>query len=220
MGGRAGRRAIEEAGFSEELKARLLDKVADAKFQSEHASALVQAGVASQIPSAAGQGTRAMAAARPWTGEEETEDTVLRMLDDARKPLAPELRGKGKAPAPAPVDLRLRRAGPVSPGRRAADARDRAQAYAGMGMKKTAGLSEAEREALKQEFRERFTPGARALPNSVSALAALANERIEDAIARGQFKNIPRGKGVERDTRADNPFIDTVSGRRGRPTTT
>lgn len=24
-------------------------------------------------------------------------------------------------------------------------------------------------------------------------------------------QNIPRGKGIERDTRADNPFIDTVS---------
>ncbi len=41
-------------------------------------------------------------------------------------------------------------------------------------------------------------------------MAALANERIEDAIARGQFKNIPRGKSVERDRRADNPFIDTT----------
>lgn len=73
-------------------------------------------------------------------------------------------------------------------------------------------MSEEEREAVKREFRERFAPGARAMPNTVSGLAALANERIEDAIARGQFKNIPRGKGVERDTRADNPFIDTVSG--------
>ncbi|KAK4455186.1 hypothetical protein QBC34DRAFT_391749 [Podospora aff. communis PSN243] len=48
------------------------------------------------------------------------------------------------------------------------------------------------------------------MPNTLTGLAALANERIEDAIARGQFKNIPRGKGIERDTRADNPFIDTT----------
>ncbi len=96
--------------------------------------------------------------------------------------------------------------------RAAASARDRANAYAGMGLKDSSGLSEEEREAVKREFRERFAPAARAVPNSVSSLAALANERIEDAIARGQFKNIPRGKGVERDTRADNPFIDTVSG--------
>ena len=209
-GGRAGRRAVEEAGFSEELKARLLDKVAGANFNAEHSAALLQAGITSRIPDSAGLGTRTMASAPAWTGQEATEDAVLRMLDDARKPLPPGLRGKGKAPQPAPVDLRLRREVAVSPGRRAAGARDKAQAYAEMGMKET-GLSEKEREAFKRELKERFTSGARAMPTSVTGLAGLANERIEDAIARGQFKNIPRGKGIERDTRADNPFIDTVS---------
>lgn len=209
-GGRAGRRAIEDAGFSDELKAKLLDKVAGANFHQEHSAALAQAGLTSRIPDSAGLGTRAMASAQAWTGEESTEDAVLRMLDDARKPLAPGLRGKSKPPVPAPVDMRIRREVGVSAGRRAAGARDKAHAYAGMGMKDT-GLTEEEKEAMKREFRERFAPGARAMPNSVTGLAALANERIEDAIARGQFKNIPRGKGVERDNRADNPFIDTVS---------
>jgi len=78
-----------------------------------------------------------------------------------------------------------------------------------MGLKST-GLTQEEREEYKKELRERFTPGARAMPNTLTGLASLANERIEDAIARGQFKNIPRGKGVERDNRADNPFIDTT----------
>jgi hypothetical protein len=78
-----------------------------------------------------------------------------------------------------------------------------------LGVKGT-GLTDQEKEDLRNEFRERFSPGARGMPNSVTGIAALANERIEDAIARGQFKNIPRGKGVERDTRADNPFIDTT----------
>ncbi|KAK4102457.1 hypothetical protein N658DRAFT_423126 [Parathielavia hyrcaniae] len=212
-GGRAGRRAIEEAGFSEELKAKLLDKVATAKFHQEHSAALAEAGVAtSRIPDAAGLGTRAVASAQPWTGHESAEDAVLRMLDDARRPLPPELRGKGKPPAPAPapvVDLRLRREVGVSPGRKVAGARDKAQAYAGFGVKDK-GLSEEEREAVKREFRERFAPGASAMPSTVSGLAALANERIEDAIARGQFKDIPRGTGIERDARADNPFIDTT----------
>ncbi|KAK4032178.1 hypothetical protein C8A01DRAFT_50978 [Parachaetomium inaequale] len=209
-GGRAGRRAIEEAGFSDELKAKLLDKVAGAQFHQDHHAALARAGLTSRLlPDSAGLGTRAMASAQPWTGTETTEDAVLRMLDDARKPLAPGLRGKGKAPVPQPVDMRIRREVGVSPGRRAAGARDKAQVYAGMGMKDV-GLSEEEREAMKKEFRERFAPGARAMPNTMSGLAALANERIEDAIARGQFKNIPRGKGIERDRRADNPFIDTT----------
>jgi hypothetical protein len=209
-GGRAGRRAIEEAGFSEELKAKLLDKVAGAKFEQENSAALLQAGITSRIPDAAGLGTRTIASAQPWTGQESTEDAVLRMLEDAHKPLAPGLRGKSKPPMPGPVDMRIRREVGVSPGKRASSARDRAQAYSGLGMNDK-GLSEEEREAMRREFRERFTPVARAVPNSISALAALANERIEDAIARGQFKDIPRGKGIERDTRADNPFIDTVS---------
>ncbi|KAK0705630.1 hypothetical protein B0H67DRAFT_594574 [Lasiosphaeris hirsuta] len=72
------------------------------------------------------------------------------------------------------------------------------------------GMGEGEREARRRELRERFEPAARAMPNTITGLAALANERIEDAIARGQFKNIPRGKGVERDSRANNPFIDTT----------
>ncbi|KAK3293659.1 uncharacterized protein B0H64DRAFT_426200 [Chaetomium fimeti] len=208
-GGRAGRRAIEEAGFSEELKAQLLDKVAGAKFHHEHSAALSQAGITSRLPDSAGLGTRAMASAQPWTGQETTEDTVLRMLDDARKPLGPELRGKSKPIVPQPVDMRIRREVGVTPGRRAAGARDKAQAYVGMGIKDP-GLSDKEREAMRRELRERFAPGARAMPNTVSGLAALANERIEDAIARGQFKDIPRGKGIERDRRADNPFIDTT----------
>lgn len=215
-GGRAGLRAIEEAGFDENLRDRLLAKVASAKFASEHASALSEAGITSsghsRIPESAGQGTRSIASSQAWTGEESTEDAVLRMLNDAHKPLGREARGKPKIPSPV-VDMRIKRQPPMSAGRRVARAREKAQAYVDMELPKaeSMGLTEEEREELRREFRERFTPVARAMPNTVSGLAALANERIENAIARGQFKNIPRGKGVERDTRADNPFIDTVS---------
>lgn len=50
------------------------------------------------------------------------------------------------------------------------------------------------------------------MPTSLQGLTSLANERIEDAIARGQFNNIPRGKGtnVERDYNANSPFLDTT----------
>jgi hypothetical protein len=174
-GGRAGRRAIEDAGFDEELKARLLSKLADAQFTSEHSAALAEAGVGSNIPEVAGEGTRRLAASQPWTGEETTEDTVLRMLNDSRKPLAPGLRGKPRIPSPV-VDMRLRREPSVSAGHRAASARDKAQAYAGLGLKDV-GLSEAERESVRREFRERFQPGARAMPNTMTGLTALANER-------------------------------------------
>ncbi|KAF5564307.1 hypothetical protein FNAPI_2200 [Fusarium napiforme] len=203
-GGRAGRRAVEDAGFSEELKERLLNKIADANFKSENANAFAEAG----LSSTAGEGTRHIASAQAWTGEESTADTVLRMLDDAKKPLAPGLRGKFQPP---PVDMRLQKQPMRSAGEKVAKARDKVNTYVGMGGQQAKnGMSEDEKEAWRKELRERFEPGARALPNSITGLAALANERIENAIARGQFKNIPRGKGIERDARADNPFIDTT----------
>ncbi|KAF4342564.1 hypothetical protein FBEOM_3482 [Fusarium beomiforme] len=203
-GGRAGRRAVEDAGFSEELKERLLNKIADATFKSANASAFAEAGLSSP----AGEGTRHITSAKAWTGEESTADTVLRMLDDAKKPLAPGLRGKFQPP---PVDMRLQKQLRRSAREKAAKARDRVNTYVGMGGQRAKnGMNEDEKEAWRKELRERFEPGARALPNSITGLAALANERIENAIARGQFKNIPRGKGVKRDARADNPFIDTT----------
>ncbi|KAF7871668.1 hypothetical protein EAF04_003775 [Stromatinia cepivora] len=201
-GGRAGRKAVEEAGFSEELKARLLERVEASKFRAENASAFTEASLASNI----GRGSRDVATAQGWTGQEAAEDTVLRMLDDARKPLNPALRGPGKIPSPI-VDLRLKGQAKQRAGQRLANARDKTSIYA---ISKDSQMSEQEREEMRKELKERFTPGARAMPNSIRGLAALANERIEDAIARGQFKNIPRGKAIERDARADNPFIDTT----------
>ncbi|KAI1812020.1 hypothetical protein GGS20DRAFT_559999 [Poronia punctata] len=205
-GGKAGRRAVEDAGFSEELKERLLEKVKDAEFRSEHAAAFAEAG----LSGAAGEGTRITAASRPWTGDETTEDAVLRMLTDAHKPLRSELRGRPKMPDLQPVDMRMRRKTKVGPGHRAANARDKASIYASMGMKDVKDMDDKEREERRKELRERFEPAARAVPATLTGLASLANERIEDAIARGQFKNIPRGKGTERDNRGSNPFIDTT----------
>ncbi|KAI0161300.1 hypothetical protein GGR57DRAFT_353285 [Xylariaceae sp. FL1272] len=206
-GGRAGRRAIEDAGFSEELKERLYAKVKDAQFRSEHAAAFSEAG----MPSSTGSATRVTATSRAWTGEEATEDAVLRMLTDAHKPLSRDLRSRPKLPDLQPIDLRMGKSQKLSPGHKVVNARDKASVYAEMSRKELeAGLSEEEREAMRQELRERFKPAARALPNTLTGLTSLANERIEDAIARGQFKNIPRGKGVERDPRSDNPFIDTT----------
>ncbi|KAG0653105.1 hypothetical protein D0Z07_0762 [Hyphodiscus hymeniophilus] len=201
-GGRAGRKAVEEAGFSKELKDKLLEKVQAHKFRSENPGAFAEAGMTSNV----GRGSREIATGQAWTGTETAEDAVLRMLDDARKPLKPSLRGSAKIPSPV-VDLRLRREPKLRPGDRLANARDKTSIYA---ISKDSQMSEKEREDMRRDLRERFTPGARAMPNSIRGLASLANERIEEAIARGQFKNIPRGKAIERDPRADNPFINTT----------
>ncbi|KAL5318387.1 hypothetical protein ACEPPN_013447 [Leptodophora sp. 'Broadleaf-Isolate-01'] len=201
-GGRAGRKAVEEAGFSEDLKNKLLERVEAAKFRAENVSAFVEAGMNSNV----GQGSRQIATGQAWTGEENPQDAMLRMLDDARKPLRPGLRGAPKIPSPV-VDLRLKREPKQRPGERLANARDKTSIYA---ISKDSQMSDKEREQMRRDLKERFGPGVGTMPNSFRGLAALANERIEDAIARGQFKNIPRGKGIVRDTRADNPFIDTT----------
>ena len=179
-GGRAGRQAVEDAGFSEELKARLLEKVRAAEFQSENATAFAEVGMGSNV----GRGSRMIATGQAWTGSENMEDTVLRMLDDAKKPLKPHLRSSARIPNPV-VDLRLKPQPKVAPGLRLANARDKSSIYA---TSKDSQMTDKEKEDLKRELKERFTPGARPMPNSIRGLAALANERIEDAIARGQFK--------------------------------
>ena len=133
------------------------------------------------------------------------------MLNDAHKPL----RGTGPPKIPTPgrppasVDMRMKKAVQKSHGERLANARDRTSVYA---LSQDPSLSENEREKMRKILKERFTAGARPMPGSVQGLAALANERIEDAIARGQFKNIARGKGlnVERDYNANSPFLDTT----------
>lgn len=133
------------------------------------------------------------------------------MLDDAHKPI----RGTGPRRIPQPrsvpmtVDMRMKKAVQKSDGQRLANARDRTSVYA---LSQDPTLSEKEKERIRKVLKERFTAGASPMPGTVQGLAALANERIEDAIARGQFKNIPRGKGknIERDYTASSPFLDTT----------
>ncbi|KAF2164638.1 hypothetical protein M409DRAFT_25033 [Zasmidium cellare ATCC 36951] len=202
-GGRSARKAVEEAGFSEDLKRELEKKVADASFRSDNASAFAQV----SMPASAGKGTRETAAARPWTGNESIEDASLRMLNDSHKPLrvaakVPSVRG------PSRVDTGRPKSKPGT-GVRLANARDRSSVYSYANEQE--GLTDEEREKFRREMKARFQPGARAVPATIQGLSSLANERIEDAIARGQFKNLPdRGKKLERDYNANSPFIDTT----------
>lgn len=167
--------------------------------------------VANRPKASAGKGTRDIAAAAPWTGTEALGDVTLRMLDDAHKPL----RGAGPPRMPtvrAPsvnVDMRLKASKPKSRGERLANARDKTSIYA---MTQDSSISEKEKEEMRKLLKERFQPGARPMPTTIQGLQSVASQRIEDAIARGQFKNIPRGKGVnvQRDHNADSPFIDTT----------
>jgi hypothetical protein len=202
-GSRSDRRTMQSASnnFSEELKAQLEARIAESSFGVAHQKAITEA----NLPSYAGKGTTSTARAAHWTGDEATEDAALRMLDDAHK----KLRAPRSARVPPPVSLRPAPKIKISQGSRLANARDKTSIYATANHE---GMSEEEREKLRKELKERFTPGARPMPVTLQGLSALANERIEDAIARGQFKNIKRGKNVntERDHNANSPFLDTT----------
>ncbi|KAI9700071.1 MAG: hypothetical protein M1836_002605 [Candelina mexicana] len=198
------RKVAEEAGFSEELKRQLEDRIAEGKFRSGNAGAFAEVG----MPASAGKVTREVAAAQPWTGSETTEDAVLRMLTDAHKPLRGSGPAKISTPRGTPLNLRpQRQRSKGGSGQRLANARDRSSTYSLM---KDPTMTPKEREEMQKVLKERFAPGARPMPTSLQGLTSLANERIEDAISRGQFKNLPRGKQIERDYTASSPFLDTT----------
>lgn len=202
--GRRARKAVEEAGFNEELKEQLLNRLADANFRAENPAAFAQAG----LSSAAGKGTRDMAAAEPWTGVESVEDASLRMLTDKYKPL----RGTGAPRIPTPKGMPIQIKTGSKPaqvtGARLANARDKSSMYTYL---KDESLNDEEKRKFRAELKARFQPGARGGAMTLRGLESLANERIEDAIARGQFKNLPRGKKLDRDYNMSSPFIDTTS---------
>lgn len=201
-GGHSARKAVEEAGFSAELKAQLEQRIASAALNTSEAS----------LPASASRHTRDLATTEAWTGTESIHDASLRMLNDAHKPLRT---GRRATPGPAvqmPQNIDTgRKRSRAGQGVRLANARDRTNLYASV--QNDAEMEEADRQKRLQELKDRFDPHARTIvPGSIAGLASLANKRIEDAIARGQFKNIPRGKGknVERDHNASSPFIDTT----------
>lgn len=196
-------RIASENAFSEELKRELEERIAKAQFNTDHAQILSTI----NLPAGAPKQARDIAAAAPWMGTESTEDAVLRMLVDAHKPLRGELARKPTSHTPANVDLRPTRAfNPQSASQRIARAREKTTEYT---LNKSDALSENEKSEVRNMFRERFRPEGRAVA-SLNAIASLADEKIEEAQARGQFKNLPRGKPLERDHNADSPFLDTT----------
>ncbi|KAF2264667.1 hypothetical protein CC78DRAFT_463241 [Lojkania enalia] len=202
---RGARKTIAEAGFSEDLKRQLEERIASANFRAEHRSAFTEVA----LPSHAGRHTRDIATGEAWAGQESVHDASLRMLNDAHRPLRlgreARIPGPGAAP-PKSVDTGRRTGGKM--GTRLANARDRSGLYATL---KDSDMSHQEREKRFQELKDRFSPDARSVvPGTIQGLANLANQRIEDAIARGQFKNLPRGKKIERDYIASNPFLNTT----------
>ncbi|KJX98291.1 hypothetical protein TI39_contig419g00001 [Zymoseptoria brevis] len=206
-GGRSARRAVEEGGyhFSESLKEELEAKIASANFRNENASALAEA----ELPASTAKHIRETAAARPWTGTETVEDASMRMLNDSYKPLRGAAKGSTSRSPPKKVDTGRPKQKPGA-GARLANARDRSSLYSYANEQEQSRLTDEERESFRREMKARFSPGARQVAISISGIQSLAEERIQDAIGRGQFKNLPRGRPLERDHLANSPFINTT----------
>jgi hypothetical protein len=175
-----------------EMTESALETGVSASIRSEYPSAFAEV----EAPSAARKDARAIAGARRWSGMEAVEESSRIVLESSHR----------RAPTLArdlPVTAQMPK---VSPGARIKNAIDQTAAYA----HKESGMSAEEKEQFLKEQRERFQPGARDIPSTLSGLASLANERIEEAIARGQFKNLPRGKPQEVDHNSSSPFMDTT----------
>ncbi|KAI4710734.1 hypothetical protein J4E89_004324 [Alternaria sp. Ai002NY15] len=200
-GGHGAVKAVEEAGFSADLKAQLEQRIASANLRSSEA----------ELPAFASRHTRELATTEAWTGTESIHDASLRMLNDTHKPLRLGRPAKMPGvPIPQSIDTGHARS-KEGRGVRLANARDRSTVYASINEDES--IEAFDREKRLQDLKDRFEPGARTIvPGSIQGIASLANKRIEDAIARGQFKNIPRGKkaNIERDYNASSPFIDTT----------
>jgi hypothetical protein len=162
---------------------KLQDRISQANFDQSFPRAQAE----HTLPRSADKLTRDIAADSPWTGEEQTSDTVLRMLTDVHKPL--------KTPVPKPTLSNLPLKGPkkvISP-------------------KSTTGRALAAKEASQgySLLKEKLSPGFWAMPATVEGLASLAEERIQDARNRGEFKNLPgRGKPAPKDHLDDSPYLD------------
>ena len=171
--------AITDAGLL-----KLQDRVDQASFQQLYPRAYAE----SSIPQSADKLTRDIAADIPWTGEERTHDAVLRMLNDVHKPL--------KMPVAKPTlsSFPLRGATKSTPLPKSATGRALAAKEASQGY---------------SLLKEKLSPGFRAMPATMEGLASLAEERIQEARARGEFKNLPgQGKPAVKDHLNDSPYLE------------
>ncbi|KAK9448100.1 uncharacterized protein V1518DRAFT_419651 [Limtongia smithiae] len=228
---RAGKNLDSAAPVSDlELK-DLQSRLEGQTFKHDNAQAIAGA----NLPASASKHTRDIAFTQPWTGTESTGDAVLRMLVDVNKPLRiPGSAGKFRPPQPSPPGGAGGRAGSGGPGTlqmpqkeralpnsvRLARARELTLEYTiskntAVRKSTTPIPKEEEKQGIEDDpkfsqlYRERFrTP--RAMPGTLQGLRALADERIEEARARGQFNNIKRGGKLDMDARISSPFLDTT----------
>lgn len=152
----------------------------------------------SKMPSYASKQDRLNAETVPWTGEEGFEQGVLRMLEDAHKPLNNPAGGQG---VPLP-----KRAPKISASARLSGARDKSLDYT---MEKVTGTKPVKDDEEMSATRRRALDSMGTLngPVILSGIQSIADQRIEDARKRGQFDGIKRGVPLDL-KHSSNPMID------------
>lgn len=195
----AGPITISEA--NKELLEKMAKEIEGKEFDYSNQRAI---SIATKIPSYAPKESRDIAISKPWTGTESPLETSSRMLNDSFKPLK-----VNKQPAVSMPKLSPK----ISISHRLATAREKSLDYElhHKHSQKKSSLDEEDESgpSFRELYQERFS-GVSMMANSLSAIDSMASQRIEDAIARGEFKNIPRGHKVEQDPHLSNAYIDTT----------
>jgi hypothetical protein len=198
QGGRSAQRAVEEAGFSEELRKSLELKAAMADLtnvdgdnsRTQHTSS----GLGTAVESFISESERNVDTSRPPLVN--VQKTTLRIPRSLSTPSKSSISsGTPRPGVGSHTGLRL------------ANALDQSEAYRST---QDANVVDDERARFRAEMKERFKPGGRQVAATLQGLAALADRRVEEAMSRGAFANLPRGKEIERDHNANSPFINTT----------
>ena len=168
-------------------RARVLDEILQRLAKNtEHKSTIYQNELGySSIPSSAPKSARDIAEAPAWTGRESAYDVSVRLLNDKHKPK------KGVLQPP-----KGRKTSSVS--ERLANARERSLDHR-LNSKKSYQDNRSTDQEKEMGFAitaEKFL-GPVGASGVISSIHSLASQRIEDAMAKGEFKNIPRGKRLE-----------------------
>ncbi|VEU22324.1 DEKNAAC103538 [Brettanomyces naardenensis] len=180
--------------ISGELREKLI-KVTE-KYPEEASSEHQRAISIAKLPSYADKNAREIAMSRPWNGQESGYDVASRMKHESSKPL------KAKAmvsPKPVRKQQRLH------------NAREGALDY------RLSKLSEkpkkkSEDDEWREMYKERLLGPAVLVSDTVTGLdnsiKSLADQRIMEARRRGDFKNIQRGKPLDKGFTTNGAYID------------
>ncbi|CAN6674658.1 hypothetical protein TRVA0_059S00738 [Trichomonascus vanleenenianus] len=153
------------------------------------------------VPEHSGREIKEIAMGKAWKGTETAEETANRLALD-------KLRGNSTVGVQYPTPKKT-----MSASHRISAAREKSLDYTIQKHSQPDKNKEDNSNAgpsFKELYAERFM-GPSGASGVIASVNSIASKQIEDAIARGQFKNIPRGENVKIDQHlSSSPYIDTT----------